>query len=354
MFKVISSDDTVAWDAFLSGFESIDVYFRWQYFAPFGKYTGSDIVMFAFEKDDYKAMYVMQINDIAKDSRFTPYIPSGKYFDTETPYGYGGVFANRKDDAMAAEFFAEAEKYCKKKNVVTQFFRFHPLYDNYVFSEKFSDVVRQKSTVYIDLSSASTIWENLDSKNRNVIKKAVKSGVEIKTADFDDKAATEEFKRLYYATMDRNKAEKFYYFDEEFFRGVFTELKNYGKLFYAVYDGKVVSSSIILFGDEYMHYFLSGADRAYMSLAPNNLLLYSAAVWGSERGYKKFHLGGGLVDGDSLFSFKKSFNKKGLKDFYIGRNVFDKIAFDMLVDVRKDHSENFDTERKYLIKYRQD
>ena len=71
-----------------------------------------------------------------------------------------------------------------------------------------------------------------------------------------------------------------------------------------------------------------------MALAPNNLLLYNVALWGAKNGFELFHLGGGVFDNDSLFSFKKSFNKNGVFDYYIGSNVFMQDECDYLIKIR--------------------
>ena len=55
---------------------------------------------------------------------------------------------------------------------------------------------------------------------------------------------------------------------------------------------------------------------------------------------------------DSLFLFKKSFNKKGQLNFYIGRNIFSSESFDALVRLRADADPGFNPDNSYLIQYR--
>jgi len=85
-----------------------------------------------------------------------------------------------------------------------------------------------------------------------------------------------------------------------------------------------------------MNYHLSGSLREYNSLAPTNLLLYKAALWGSEHGMKTLYLGGGVGSGeDSLFKFKRSFYKgEELHHFHIGRKVFDPDVYQELTMIR--------------------
>ena len=43
-----------------------------------------------------------------------------------------------------------------------------------------------------------------------------------------------------------------------------------------------------------MNYHLSGSIREFSNLAPTNLLLYKAALWGCANGCKTLYLGGGV------------------------------------------------------------
>ena len=101
-----------------------------------------------------------------------------------------------------------------------------------------------------------------------------------------------------------------------------------------------------------MHYHLSGTLMDFRPYAPTNLLLYSAALWASERGIKKLHLGGGVGTEDSLFNFKKQFNKKGRIPFFIGRTIVDREIYDYLLDLRKKSDPLFDKNNGYYIQYR--
>ena len=84
-----------------------------------------------------------------------------------------------------------------------------------------------------------------------------------------------------------------------------------------------------------MNYHLSGSLREYSSLAPTNLILYQAALWGCSNGYKTLYLGGGVGSGeDGLFKFKKSFYKGELHHFYIGKRVYGTEKYNNLCKAR--------------------
>ena len=102
-----------------------------------------------------------------------------------------------------------------------------------------------------------------------------------------------------------------------------------------------------------MSYHLSGSDVEYRNLAPSNLLLYKAALWGYEQGFKTFHLGGGIGSGeDNLYKFKAGFNKKSNYQFSIGKQVFNKERYDELVNNRIAENSEFDINSLFFPLYR--
>jgi len=82
----------------------------------------------------------------------------------------------------------------------------------------------------------------------------------------------------------------------------------------------------------------------YKSYRPNNMMLYQAALRYKTMGKKCFHLGGGYSGNDSLFKFKKGFNKNGLLDFYVGRKINNEDIYEKLVKewkIKNGLGENF-------------
>ena len=82
------------------------------------------------------------------------------------------------------------------------------------------------------------------------------------------------------------------------------------------------------------------------------LLLYEAALWGAAHGLGKLHLGGGMAPDDSLFGFKKQFNKNGRREFWVGRGIFDPAAYQELLALRKSADPAFDPDNGFMIQYR--
>lgn len=107
-------------------------------------------------------------------------------------------------------------------------------------------------------------------------------------------------------------------------------------VFYATLGERIIAMSMVLFCNEQMHYHLSCSDREFRAYAATNLLLYEVALWGHENGFKSLHLGGGVGgQEDSLYQFKRSFNRQSENRFAIGAKVFNEVVYNWLVETRK-------------------
>lgn len=161
--------------------------------------------------------------------------------------------------------------------------------------------------------------------------------------------------------MDKHSAREYYYFGSEFFNIILNDLKFNSLIFYAVYQDRIISTCIVLFANQKMHTYLSALDKEHQSLAPTNLLLYEAACWGCENGYKRFHLGGGVGSSeDSIYEFKSNFNQHSNNTFEIGKKIYNPDKYEELVEIRKQfiyskYENNFDNVAvEYFPEYRAD
>lgn len=288
-------------------------------------------------------------NDIASDIKFNQRLEKDKYFDMETPYGYGGPLTNGNLSKEEQEdFINELKSFCKENSIVSIFFRFHPVLKNYEELKNVIDFRYMHDTIYIDTKNEEVINNNLDSKNRNMIRKAIKNNVTvINKPIFEYK----EFISIYNQTMKSLEANDYYYFDDKYFEAL-KEMKDNCYISYAYINEKPIAASIILFNNKYMHYHLSGTIKEFRNIPATNLILFESAKLAVEKGIEKFHLGGGITQDDSLFGFKKQFNKNDRLQFYIGRCIFDKEAYNYLLQIRKQIDSNFDDKNRNMIQYR--
>ncbi len=338
------------WDEYVKSFPDWDVYYLCEYAVSFMLHGDGEPLLLCYEDGQARMCYVVMKNDIAGCSFFKNSLPYGKYFDFATPYGYGGPLADGEFPAGSQKRFAEQlSSFCEENGIVSQFIRFHPLLGNHIYFTDVSENAYSRDTVYIDTSSEDAIYANLDSKNRNMVRKAQKLGIRIINRPIDDYKA---FYEIYHETMRRNNADDYYFFNEKYFSYLKDSLKDYATIFYAMAEDKPVSGAIFLFNEKNMHYHLAGTYRENRNLAAGNLLIYETAVWACKNGITRLHLGGGLTENDGLFGFKAQFNKNGRLPFYIGRTIFNSSAYNFLLRKRKELDPDFDVNSGYLIQYR--
>jgi hypothetical protein len=312
------------------------------YVKAFYIHGDGDPFLLYYEGDGLRAIYVYMRRPTAIEG----------VYDSVTPYGYGGVlFEGDASEENKAAFWQEYLATMEQEHIVDNFVRYHPVLKNAVPMKPISNVIDLGKTIAMDLATPELIWDNINSKNRNMIRKAEKNGIVIEHGQGMD--LFEKFIEMYNSTMDKDHAEEYYYFKLPFYESIHNDLRDNYEMFYAVYEGKIIAMSIMIFANGRMNYHLSGSDIEFRNLAPSNLLLYKAALWGSEQGFKTFHLGGGVGSGeDNLYKFKAAFNKNSDYRFSIGKQIFNQERYDELVKLRRESDPIFDENSQYFPLYR--
>ncbi len=342
MIKLIDLTHSAEWDEKVKSFDNYDVYYLSGYVKAFQIHGDGDPYLLYYEGQGLKAIYVYMRRPTAIEG----------IYDAISPYGYGGVlFEGDTSVSNLQVFWKEYTAEMEKEHIVCNFVRYHPVLCNAEPMSSISRVVELGKTVAMDLSSPEIIWGNIHSKNRNMIRKAEKHGVKIRHGK--DIELFKDFRRIYNDTMEKDIAHEYYYFGETFYESIYCDLNDNYEMFYAMLEDEIVAMSIILYGNKQMHYHLSGVVTEYRNLAPSNLLLYKAALWGCEQGFKTFHLGGGVGSHeDSLYKFKAVFNKKSDYRFSIGKQIFDQEKYDELVKIRRESDAGFDETSSFFPLYR--
>ena len=275
------------------------------------------------------------------------------YYDFETAYGYGGPISNDHSDTFITAALEAMSEKALSDNFVCGVVRFHPLLENWDYFEKVGRLIMDRKTIAIDLSDGiEATWMNeIHTKNRNVIKKGEKNGLEfIVDEDF---AYLPEFEDLYNSTMDKLEADGFYYFDPSYYDQLKNTIQN-RFLGIVKHEGKVVAGAIFFYQLPYGHYHLAGSDKSALKLSPNNYLLWEAAKELTRRGVKHFHLGGG-TDGseeNSLYQYKRKFSKHEYQ-FALGKMIFNPSLYeDICAEWAAANPEKADKMKNILLKYK--
>ncbi|SIS42459.1 lipid II:glycine glycyltransferase FemX [Salimicrobium flavidum] len=335
MLNIIDLHKSEEWDKIVKENCYDDAYYQSGYIYANKLEFGETPLLLHFEKDDIQIINIVSFRDISENDEFKEILPKGEFFDITTPYGYGGIIVNGNlTQKVKIEFIKEYSNFLKDHGVISEFVRFHPFYETPFQFGDIYDIEYNRKTVYMDLKDEESLWGNMKSTSRNRIRKIQERNPEVKS--LTSKRYLKQFIDLYYVTMDKNNAENSYYFSEKYFEELMTS-KDQVELFGVLIDGELISGMIVLKGSESIHYHLGATNPKYYSLSPNNLLFYEVGKWGVRKGYKKFHLGGGHSgENDGLFRFKKSMNKNGLINFYIGTKVWDDHSYEKLTKIKKD------------------
>jgi hypothetical protein len=343
MLNRFSIDQAEEWDIIVRSFSDYDVYWLSGYVHAFQLHGDGEPILFYYEGKSTRGINVVMKRDIASTECFENVLEKNKYYDFTTPYGYGGWLI----EGDATILLSDYEAWCRENHIISEFVRFHPVLKNHSLVAGAYDVIPLGETVVMDLSSSGIIWENTTSKNRNKIRKAQKNGIHIYNGRCPQ--FFETFRTIYNSTMDKDQADAYYYFGEAFYKSILEDLPLNAQIFYAEYQGQVIASSIMLAVNGKMNYHLSGSLKSFQHLAPTNLLLYHAALWGYANGYKSLYLGGGVgSEEDSLLTFKRAFFRGELNRFYIGKKIFNQGVYDKLVEMRND----IPSESNFFPKYR--
>ncbi|NLB78139.1 MAG: GNAT family N-acetyltransferase [Clostridiaceae bacterium] len=333
------------WDQYLDSFEEgdKDLYYKEEYVKLYETDSEKGVCCIAKQGDNIMLFPYLE-------RTFTYF---GKTFhDFETAYGYGGPIFNFKDKEFQKSALEESFDFLKRNDYICGFARFHTLLRTHLaFSP--SEVIFDRKTVAMDLtlSEDEIFTKEIHSKNRNVIRKAEKSGLQYIA---DDKFEyLDEFILLYNGTLDKLSADEFYYFNNQYYRDFIKNIPN-SFLGVVLLDGKVISAAIFMYEGIYGHYHLSGSDKGYLSYSPNNYMLYKSALELKKRGVELFHLGGGTTsdENDSLFAFKKKFSPS-LYGFYIGKVIFNHEFYSSICE--KWEAENPEKAQRYgrfLLRYK--
>ena len=161
----------------------------------------------------------------------------------------------------------------------------------------------------------------------------------------------DDFLRIYNGTMERTEAEGEYFFSRQFFEEL-NEMKDNVMYFHVFYEGKIISTELVIYGAENAYSYLGGTDSAYFGVRPNDYLKYEIIKWGCEKKLKNFILGGGHGTDDGIFQYKAALAPNGIYDFYVGTDIFCEEKYQKLCDIRKMEDPYFNESEKLCPAYR--
>lgn len=342
--REINTDQCDIWNQLVRSFTGYDVFYLCEYVRAFQYHGDGNPILLYFNNGKTRALNVVMKRDIAKDTHFKGLLPLETYYDISTPYGYGGFIIEGEDYEEVNRAY---EEYCIEHGIISEFVRFS-LFNGYEKVYGGEVETRTRNIVRsLDMNPEEMLMD-FEHKVRKNLKKARANNLRIEIDEKGEKLP--EFLNVYYKTMDRNNATTMYYFKDEFFKILNTMKDNI--VYFNVYDDNVIiSTELVIYSEDYCYSYLGGTLEEYFDLRPNEFLKYEIIKWAYEKELKYFVLGGGYGEDDGIFKYKKSFAPKGIKEFYIGKKIFDSKKFDYLVGIRE-KSGDFNSHTEFFPKYR--
>lgn len=343
-FEIITTAESEKWNGIVRKFEQYEVFYLCEYVRAFEMLGTEQGLLLWYDDGDTKAMNVVFKRDVSGAEGLKGKVEPGRYYDFQTPYGYGGMII---EGGNVREVWEEYKKLCEEESIICEFTRFslfahgEAYYDGDVESRT-HNIVRNLEMPMDDMLF------NFEHKVRKNLKKAERNGLEIVIDEQGE--FFEDFLNIYYDTMERNQAKEEYYFPRSFFEN-FRGMKDNAAWFHVRKDGRIVSTELVIYNENNCYSYLGGTYAEYFEFRPNELLKVEIMKWAQGKGIKNFVLGGGYGEDDGIFRYKKSFAPGGVVDFYIGTKILNKEIYDRLVDIRKEQAD-FDADTRYFPRYR--
>ena len=350
-FEVLNIADSEKWNEYFKQLpiEQQDIYFTPEYYRLYEDYGDGKAQCFVFEKDGNIALYPFLINSVNK----LGYDLDKEYFDIQGAYGYNGVVSSSYDENFIFAFYEAFDDYVTKNNIIAEFTRFHPLLNNYKFSESKMNVIFDRKTMDVELNKK---YDDIFKTFQTTTKKQIKRGnhkyhLEVEIIE-KDTSQLNEFYLIYKDAMDRVNSIKYLYFNKEYFKKLL--LTTSSALFIIKQNRIPIAATTVFYNKNYIHGHLGGALTDFLYTSSFSLLYSEMIKFGIEKGCKYFHAGGGVTSdvNDKLLQFKLNFSKT-TADFYLGKKIHNKPIYEEVVEQwgNKFH-EKREKYKNFILKYR--
>ena len=245
------------------------------------------------------------------------------YYDLITPYGYSGYYFLLKD--TYDKFLPLFREKAKERNYISEILRQNP-YINIQITEY--ELLTSKTIYTINISNFEDYYKNtLTNKKRNMFNKALKQNLRFKITHLCNGILKEKFMKLYDFTMNKVNANKYYYFNDNYYKSL-EKIQNTYLSEILDHNDNTIGCAIIFIYNKYIHYHLSCNDNS-MNCITDFLLINIAKEFGIG---KKIILGCGLKDDDELSKFKRSLcNETLIYNIYkniINQDIYNELTKD--------------------------
>jgi predicted N-acyltransferase len=311
-FEVIAPTDP-RWHATVSTSDA-GIFYTPEYCA-LHKEEGSSPAMLLYQDDFGVAFDVTSVKNVA-------YLPFYQSVAGQLAYPpidlansiYNGpvvVSGGADHQEMLRRYRKALDQFCADNHVVTEFVRFHPLYQHSEALSKIEELIPVSDILYVDLRAGYEAARKQYRKgHKAAAQKAAREGASWNFVEPDDNHLA-TFLRLYEWTQRRNGTRGVYVQKEPFFRAMFDELKGRALLVESYAQADVVSSSIFLDDKTCLWYQYSGSALDLLGTNAHTYLMDRMVAWAASKGISYLVLGGGgnpHDPTDGIAKFKRGFS----------------------------------------------
>ncbi|MEK3936472.1 peptidoglycan bridge formation glycyltransferase FemA/FemB family protein [Sporosarcina sp. FSL W7-1349] len=271
----------------------------------------------------------------------------------KVPGGFSLLYAPRgpvcdfHDEALVAELLREAEAVAKKHKAFALKMDPEILYSEEL-NKKYSDagyVVRNVDAdkdeliqprlnmiVKLEGEDEESIMMRYKKKTRNIIRGAIKKGVEVSHSHSDEYLKI--FYDIYRTMAERNQItiRSYDYFVK--MREAYDGLR----IYLVKHEEDYLAGAVTINYHGKLYYLYAGSTNEKRNLNPNHLMNYEMMKWGIEEGAQQYDLGGVFIldsQQDGLYAFKSSFCQEDGVTEYIGEidKVYKPFLYNLFVKV---------------------
>jgi hypothetical protein len=331
MPRVISASEHRQWRDALADFSRVDVCQLPEYHQAYSlRFKAAQPLMWCYQDLGESLCYPFLLSPVILHGADGSELDTG-YMDISGIYGYSGPVASSADEPFLSAAWRSFDEWALQQRVVSEFIRFSAYVGNKDWAHPATSVEYNRPVAIALLpGDAGTFMAQLNSKTRNMIRKASKSDLVAREVGVSE--ALGDFRDLYQQTMGRNQATDFFMYDDAYYQHLLSLPEGELMLFAAYQDNTMVAAAMGLVHDDMAFYHLGASTLEASRLGAGNLVLYAMAAGLIERGVGYFSVGGGRTTAadDPLYRFKKS-NATSVAEFHIGTRIIQQEAYDSIV-----------------------
>lgn len=175
------------------------------------------------------------------------------------------------------------------------------------------------------------VFTSFRNSNKRNISKAIREGVMCSINN--SLGSVKEFYRLNCITRKKHGLPPQPYY---FFRNIYDNIisKNQGFIILAQFNNRVIAGAVFFHLGEKAIFKYGASEEKFHRLRANNLVMWEAIKWFSQKGFKSFSLGRTNPNHKGLLQFKNGWGAKIHKVNYYRYNIKDKKSF---IDIVKDN-----------------